>query len=628
MAENSEGGVEAAAVEAVQIPRELPTLYQWVGPDVLGAPPILSQAYLDELKGMGVIFGGGELERRYRVEAARRGERVCFMNLVHPTKPHWLWVNEVMFIEFGIRVPFTEFQQRLLNRACVAPSQLHPNAWASIRCFELVTEWLQLPQEPEVFMCLFTFYSANTQGKTKKGYMSVRPTKYRKIFGLFEDSFHDFKGCYLKILPVGTHRPFWLSLEGDGRFPSYWTDRAGFDVAPVTYKGLRANQKETVDVLTALFSRNNLTLKVLLGRPEDAQRDVGMKSLFIVLTLKCIFMFRTYGILLYFSAMSMAGNDAMLNRLRGLVRPSPSAGAAVPTTPVIGHAGSGPSSLVRGSALPVGPNPNVTITPEEGSSNGGGRGVKVNREVASLVQEQQISSPFSSRRSMPIETSAAKRQRTETSAQNLLGPKAQKVLRDYDPVESFRWVQRALLKSATIMKSVKPRLTMMDEAERHNQRLVGDLKAFNLQKVVLEEKLKDAAAAKEKLEGNLKSAEKNLEVLRQKKDEEVATVQGQIKELESEVQKLKDAVVAEKARADLAEGRIPTLEKQRDENAEDAKAAVAATEGVLKAQLAILIPEFDTSQISFFKEVVDGKFYEHCCIGGEPVVPSLGQVPV
>ncbi|MED6167327.1 hypothetical protein PIB30_001750 [Stylosanthes scabra] len=189
--------------------------------------------------------------------------------------------------------------------------------------------------------------------------MSVRPTKYRKIFGLFEDSFHDFKGRYFKILPVGTHRPFWLSLEGDGRFPSYWTDRAGFDVAPVTYKGLRAHQKETVDVLTALFAKNNLAPKVLLGRPEDAQKDV----------------------------VSMTGNDVTLNRLRGLVRPSPSASAAVPTTPVVGHAGSSPSSTARGSALPVGPTPNVIITPEEGSSNDGGRNAEVNREAASPVRE-------------------------------------------------------------------------------------------------------------------------------------------------------------------------------------------------------------------------------------------------
>ncbi|MED6144348.1 hypothetical protein PIB30_014881 [Stylosanthes scabra] len=337
MAENPGDNQEGGRAEAVRMPHEVSLLYRWVSPDVLGAPSILNQAYFDELKGTGVIFGGGDLERRYKVEAARRGERVCYMNLDHPTKPHWLWVNEEMFTEFGIRVPFTDFQQRLLLRACIAPSQLHPNAWASIRSFELVTEWLQLPQEPEVFMSLFTFYSTNTQGKTKKGYMSVRSSKYRKIFGLFEDSFHDLKGRYFNILP-----------------------------------GLRAEQKDTVDILTALFVKNNLAPKALLGRPDEARRDV----------------------------VSMAGNNVTLNHLRGLVRPFPSAGAAVPTTPVVGHAGSGPSLTARGSAQPAQPTPNVIITPEEGSSNDGGR----NAEVASPIREQHIASPSSSRRSMPLET--------------------------------------------------------------------------------------------------------------------------------------------------------------------------------------------------------------------------------
>ncbi|MED6201541.1 hypothetical protein PIB30_096112 [Stylosanthes scabra] len=76
----------------------------------LGALPILSQGYLDELKLSGVIFGRGELERRYRVEAARLGDRVCYLNLDHPTVPNWLWVNEMMFTEFGVRVPFSDFQ--------------------------------------------------------------------------------------------------------------------------------------------------------------------------------------------------------------------------------------------------------------------------------------------------------------------------------------------------------------------------------------------------------------------------------------------------------------------------------------------------------------------------------------
>ncbi|MED6170510.1 hypothetical protein PIB30_031747 [Stylosanthes scabra] len=112
MAENPQG--DQGAAEAVQIPRELLLIYRWVTNDVLGSSYILSQQYLDELKLFGVLFGGGDLEWRYRVQAPRRGER-----------------------------------KRLLARASVAPSQLHPNTWSSIRCFKLVTRFLELPQDPE-----------------------------------------------------------------------------------------------------------------------------------------------------------------------------------------------------------------------------------------------------------------------------------------------------------------------------------------------------------------------------------------------------------------------------------------------------------------------------------------------
>ncbi|MED6117087.1 hypothetical protein PIB30_106626, partial [Stylosanthes scabra] len=220
MAENRPEVRDATAATAGRIPHELPSIYRWVSNDVLGAPTILDQRYLDELKATGFLFGGGGLEQRYRVEAARRGERVCYLNLDHPTVPHWLWVNEVMFTDFGVRVPFTDFQQRLLNRASVAPSQLHPNAWSSIRCFELVTEFLQLPQEPEVFLCLFKFYSSNTSGRTKKG------------------------------------------------------DQAGFDIAPVKYDGLNADKRDTADILTFLFSNNNISSKSLLNSPEESRKAI------------------------------------------------------------------------------------------------------------------------------------------------------------------------------------------------------------------------------------------------------------------------------------------------------------------------------------------------------------------
>ncbi|MED6137530.1 hypothetical protein PIB30_065800 [Stylosanthes scabra] len=58
MAEDRPGDREVAAASAVQIPHELPSIYRWVANDVLGAPSILDQRYLDELKATGVLFGG------------------------------------------------------------------------------------------------------------------------------------------------------------------------------------------------------------------------------------------------------------------------------------------------------------------------------------------------------------------------------------------------------------------------------------------------------------------------------------------------------------------------------------------------------------------------------------------
>ncbi|MED6138631.1 hypothetical protein PIB30_076220, partial [Stylosanthes scabra] len=92
-----------------------------------------------------------------------------------------------------------------------------------------------------------------------------------------------------------------------------------------------------------------------------------------------------------------------------------------------------------------------------------------------------------------------------------------------------------------------------------------------------------------KVELEKSEREKKVEIDRLKRREE---------ELLSEVERFRGLAAEEKVRADLAEC---------EDLAEDAKAAVAATEGALKAQLAILLPDFDTDQISFFKDIVDGK---------------------
>ncbi|MED6135921.1 hypothetical protein PIB30_051268 [Stylosanthes scabra] len=411
-----------------------------------------------------------------------------------------------MFTEFGLRIPFSDFQQRLLNRASVAPSQLHPNSWSSIRCFELVTEFLELPQDPEVFLYLFKLYSSNTSGKTKKGYMSVRPGKYRKIFALYEDSFHDFKGCYFQIFPVGNHRPFWLSLEGDGRFPPYWSDQAGFEIVPATYQRLNADQLDTVDILVHLFAQSNLNPKFLMNNSDEARKAV----------------------------VEMAGNDVTLARLRRLIRPASAKSLPSPSTVVPqGGARSVPAESVG----------KTQAEPEGGSST--------NVEHASVGEQHvEISSPAEEeiplpsppspkrRRSAVEDSSGPKGSRTLEGGSrdfcaldrsfdasgfvesHLLGPKAQEVLRDCDPLESVRWAEWAMIRAATIMKSVEPRLFIAEEVERRNARLLADAKTLNLQKMVLKEEKVDAIWAKLKAEEDLKAVKAELEKLEREKNAE------------------------------------------------------------------------------------------------------------
>ncbi|MED6172470.1 hypothetical protein PIB30_050404 [Stylosanthes scabra] len=507
-------------VEEAQMPHELNPLYDWVNRDVLGSPYTMTEEYLMETKNSGVIFGGGEEEGHYRVELPRQGERVCELNLEHPRVPHWLWVNEVMFTEFGVRIPFSPFQQRLLQRCFVAPSQFHPNTWSAIRCFELVTEFPELPQDPEVFLYLFTVFSPNTEGKAKKGYMSVRPRKGRKIFGLYEDSFQYFKGRYFKVFAVGDHPPFWLTLERD--------------------------------------------------------------------------------------AVKMAGRNKTLANLRLYMVANPQ----------------GPPVL-----SPSGGQASTSVTEGGGSSTVGG-GADGRPEVSSPIREeepeQQVEvvppSPLGKRANDEAIT-AQKRPRTSEGSQrdfcpmdrsfdassyienNFLDPRAREALQDYDPMESIHWVEWAMLRATTVMKSIEPRLTLADQWEHRCAKLTGDLKLLNQQKaeVEKEKEKEEAKSAKSKAEKDLEAALADAK----EKGVELQCLRDREAGLLVDVESTKKKLLEEKSRADHAEASLASAEQVRRELVKLAVDSVKATEDNLKEQILLLAPDFDVSLIGAWKEVVD-----------------------
>ncbi|MED6221857.1 hypothetical protein PIB30_058756 [Stylosanthes scabra] len=526
-------------VEEAQLPHELDPLYNWVNRDVLGSPSTMTEEYLTELKESGVICGGGEEERLYRVEVPRRGERICGLNLEHPRVPHWLWVNEVMFTEFGVRIPFTSFQQRLLQRCLVAPSQFHPNAWSAIRCFELVTEFLELPQDPE--------------------------------------------GRYFKIFPVGDHPPFWLTLEGDaGRFPSYWSKDARVNYIPVSYKRLNDEQWDTADILLWLFSKQNLSPKALLGNPERSRKSV----------------------------VKMAGKNKTLANLRRYMM-------ANPQGPVI----LGPSGGQASSSVPEG-----------GASSTAGGDANARPKVSSPLREegpepQAEIMPSSSlgKRVVDEITGAQKKPRTSEGPQcdfcpmdrsfdasafienNLLGPRAREALQDNDPMESIRWAEWAMLRAATIMKAIEPRLTVAAQWEHRCAKLTRDLKLLNQQKGEAEKEKQEAEAAKSKAAKS--KAEKDLEDAladARGKGIELQRLRDREATLFADVEVAKKGLLAEKSRADRAEALLASAEQARQELVKLAEDSVKATEDNLKEQILLLAPDFDVSKIGAWKEVVDG----------------------
>ncbi|MED6165199.1 hypothetical protein PIB30_097311 [Stylosanthes scabra] len=359
------------------------------------------------------------------------------------------------------------------------------------------------------------------------------------------------------------------------------------EYVPVTYKGLNANQKVTADILVKLFSERNLKPKYVLGSPSEAHEAI----------------------------LKMAGNDVTLERLRRFLWSSPSNSVPAVSIPTLG------TSVPPSGVQPVSVGRTQAFPESEGSSNAGGGGEAI-PEVSSLFQEEIPPLPqhLSKKHQADDASIDPKRPRVSEGAtwefcsmdrsfdalgfieHNLLAPRAQEVLKDYDPIKSIRWAEWASLRAATIMKSIEPRLTATEQWENRCAKLNGDLKMLNLQKIQDEKERAEAEQAKLKAEGDLKSVSDNLKTLKKERDLEIERRKDKETELDQEIRDLQKLAWDEKARADKAEASLGESEKGRLELVQMAQDSVAVTERALKAQISSLLPDFDVSQLGAFKD--------------------------
>ncbi|MED6198001.1 hypothetical protein PIB30_061998 [Stylosanthes scabra] len=99
-----------------------------------------------------------------------------------------------LFVREGVRFPFSEFECGVLNQLKCAPTQIHPNAWAFTRGFEILMEYLGTKPLLEVF---FSFFQA--KGVQKGGTVTLNSVQGKALFGLYRQSYKDFKEMYVKV---------------------------------------------------------------------------------------------------------------------------------------------------------------------------------------------------------------------------------------------------------------------------------------------------------------------------------------------------------------------------------------------------------------------------------------------
>jgi len=135
-----------------------------------------------------------------------------------PSKSPFFFVYASLFSDFHVFLPFDDFTTSVLQTLNVAPSQLHPNTWASLQAFHLICDMFCLSLTPSTFLNYYTSHPAN-----RVSWLSLVSWPGNTIFSSFTTSYKNFKGNFFK---------FYIEPKGSGllfdeidrsNFPLYWT---------------------------------------------------------------------------------------------------------------------------------------------------------------------------------------------------------------------------------------------------------------------------------------------------------------------------------------------------------------------------------------------------------------------
>ncbi|QCE03237.1 hypothetical protein DEO72_LG8g1261 [Vigna unguiculata] len=141
------------------------------------------------------VFGDEVEDGLLWVKVCAGNERICHGK--GAAKLEFFYVYAYLFHDLGLTVPFADWQMAVLRQIQCAPTQIHPNAWASMQAFD-------------------------TRPTASKGWVSFLGAN-KSLFTFYLASYKGFKTGFFKVVIPGRGRKYILDEEGRPKFPLYWT---------------------------------------------------------------------------------------------------------------------------------------------------------------------------------------------------------------------------------------------------------------------------------------------------------------------------------------------------------------------------------------------------------------------
>ncbi|QHO16137.1 uncharacterized protein DS421_10g301080 [Arachis hypogaea] len=250
-------------------------LSQWVDVTVLGEEPLVDAEFITHLRTHHRLCTSDEDEPKYELIIPGPEDRVCF-GRANEVAPHFFFMYECMITRLGVFLPFSDFEISVLHHCKVAPTQLHPNSWGFLKIYQFISHALDFPTSLRIFFYLFHMTKPFSGLNNKQQWVSFRAIQGRRIFTLFDESFHDFKNFFFKVQAVEGHHPFFLDEHSSPRFPLYW-----LPATPCEKIGL--DDLDEVEAAIVGFFREAWgrapyldTRKILQGTPTFVQSCIDM----------------------------------------------------------------------------------------------------------------------------------------------------------------------------------------------------------------------------------------------------------------------------------------------------------------------------------------------------------------